>query len=109
MKQPTFILQTGTPVIIHRSLAKDATGGMMIKTEYLEARTAGATGKIVGVVGGHGGDVYWVQHDDGKKAAYCFDEFELYGPKRRERVLPPGTMVRMSAGVRKALRKNMSR
>jgi hypothetical protein len=32
----------------------------------------------MGVVGGHGGDVYWVWHFDSENtAAYCFAEFEL--------------------------------
>lgn len=33
--------------------------------------------KILGVLGGSGGDVYRAAHDDGTLAAYCWDEFEL--------------------------------
>ena len=51
---------------------------MMIAQRYLDARKPNQTGTIAGVVGGHGGDVYWVKPDDGGEvAAYCFSEFEL--------------------------------
>lgn len=54
MNQPEYILEDGTRVVTHDRLG--STDGMGI---------------------GHGGDVYWVRHDDGEIAAYCFDEFEL--------------------------------
>ncbi len=53
-----------------------STIGMMIAPKYLEPRAVGAEGKVLSHVGGHGGDVWWVQHDAGDVAAYCFNEFE---------------------------------
>ena len=52
------------------------TKGMMIKKEHLDVRTVGAKGKVMGYVPGHGGDVWWIKHDDGLIGAYVFDEFE---------------------------------
>jgi len=76
MKQPAQILADGTRVVTHERL--ESTGGMLIKRQHLDARRANQPGVIKGWVPGHGGDVYWVQHDgDGPAAAYCFTEFEL--------------------------------
>lgn len=53
-----------------------ATRGMMISPKHLDVREAGVRGTVMGYVPGHGGDVWWVQHENGVVAAYCFDEFE---------------------------------
>lgn len=63
------------------------TSGMLIVPKYLSARREGAVGTVKSFVPGHGGDVWWVEHEDkpGEFAAYMFDEFALYdGP-----VVPP--------------------
>lgn len=52
------------------------TKGMMIKWEHLRVREVGVKGTVIGYVPGHGGDVWWVKHDDGQIGAYVFDEFE---------------------------------
>jgi hypothetical protein len=68
----------------------------MVSDKNLNARKPNATGWIVGIVGGHGGDVYWVAHTSKKPetgdtipgnltGAYCFTEFELVPP-------PPKTL-----------------
>ena len=81
MKQPTYILENCTRIRTHTKLGSEK--GMMIAPKYLANRKPDLVGEIFGVVGGHGGDVYWVKHkteDDslfGAQAAYCFDEFEL--------------------------------
>ena len=78
MQQPTYILNNGTRVRTHAALG--TTRGMMINQDALDSRRTDADGVIVGVVGGHGGDVYWVRHvetRDDTTAPYCFDEFEL--------------------------------
>jgi len=50
---------------------------MMIGPGNMSMRKSDTTGEIRGVVGGYGGDVYWVQHHgDVLFAPYCFDEFE---------------------------------
>ena len=53
------------------------TRGMLIDEQHLNVRAVGVTGTIKGHVPGHGGDVWWVEQDDGKVGAYVFDEFEL--------------------------------
>jgi len=52
------------------------TGGMLIHQKYLDARRVGATGITGLYVPGHGGDIYWVKHDDGTIAAFGFMELE---------------------------------
>jgi hypothetical protein len=76
MKQPEFILKNGTRICTNRELGQ--TRGLLVSESHLAARKANTVGTIHGVVGGHGGDVYFVAHLDGLCAAvYCFDEFEL--------------------------------
>ena len=56
-----------------------STAGMMIKKPFLDARRVGAFGHIRGYVPGHGGDVWWVEHeDDGYVGAYLFTEIEPF-------------------------------
>lgn len=52
------------------------TKGMMVNKKHLDVRKVCVKGEIVGYVPGHGGDVWWVRHDDGQIGAYVFDEFE---------------------------------
>lgn len=61
---------------------------MTIDPRNLSRRRANAPGVIKGVVGGHGGDVYWVEHETGAEypAAYCFTEFELESTERPTRI-----------------------
>ena len=54
------------------------TAGMQVNKKYLDARTVGATGVIGGYVPGHGGDVWWVNQDDGNIGVYVFNEFEIW-------------------------------
>lgn len=53
-----------------------STGGMLINAKYLDARKPNAIGTYYGHVPGHGGDVWWVKHDDGSESAYMFNEVE---------------------------------
>lgn len=53
----------------------DGTQGMTIKPEILSRRGVGKVGVVQGYVPGHGGDVWFVEHNDGV-AAYCFTEIE---------------------------------
>lgn len=75
MKQPASILANSTAVHTHPELG--TTKGMVAMPTVLSNRRASASGTIHGIVPGHGGDVYWVRHDDGTTAPYHFDEFEL--------------------------------
>src|SRR5262249_12077501 len=76
MKEPEVVLRNGTRVVTNATL--DSTRGLMVVPRALEARRPSTPGLVVGIVPGHGGDVYWVRHHaDGVVAAYCFTEFEL--------------------------------
>lgn len=75
MKQPESVLPPGTKIRTHAVLGD--TRGMLIGPGNVSMRKADTPGEIRGVVGGYGGDVYWVQHPgDVLFAPYCFDEFE---------------------------------
>ena len=54
------------------------TTGMLIDKKYLDNRTVGITGVIGGYVPGHGGDVWWLNQDNGNIGAYLFNEFEIW-------------------------------
>lgn len=56
-------------------VSDNGTRGMTIDKKHLTIREIGQTGKITGLVPGHGGDVWWVEQDNGV-AAYCFNELE---------------------------------
>lgn len=76
MEQPEYVLASGVKICTHEAL--HPTTGMLIKREYLDRRRPGATGTIKGYVAGHGGDIYWVEHEDDKSvSAYGWMEFEL--------------------------------
>lgn len=56
-----------------------STTGMMIAPDRLARRRAGAVGFALGYVGGHGGDVWWVNHegdDPDDVAPYALTELE---------------------------------
>lgn len=80
MQQPTYILNNGTRVRTHATLG--TTEGMNVAAVHRAQRRPNAEGTIAGVVGGCGGDVYWVRHGGcgDVVAPYCFDEFELVAP-----------------------------
>lgn len=54
------------------------TNGMLIMQRHLDCRREGAIGIVDGYVPGHGGDVWWVKHEDSDDiGAYVFDEMEI--------------------------------
>lgn len=53
------------------------TKGMFVAKKHLDVRDVGAKGEIIGYVPGHGGDVWWIKHDNGSIGAYVFNEFEV--------------------------------
>lgn len=77
MNQPQHILKNGTRIKTRAQL--DSMVGMIVPAQYLTTRRVSAEGIIRGVVGGHGGDLYYVEHDthDLHYAVYCFTEFEV--------------------------------
>ncbi len=53
------------------------TTGMLIASKHLNVRAAGKTGTVRGWVPGHGGDVWFVQHDNSDEiGAYSFTELK---------------------------------
>ena len=53
------------------------TTGMLVVQKHLDACQPNKEGVLGGYVPGHGGDVWWVRHDDGTTGVYVFDEFDL--------------------------------
>ena len=52
-----------------------STVGMSIIQRHLDVRREGASGTVTGWVPGHGGDVWWVLHDESEDVgAYSVDE-----------------------------------
>jgi len=62
MEEPKHILVPGTRIVTHDVLGSIA--GMLVKPQHLENRRFNTPGVIGGWVPGHGGDVYWVSHED---------------------------------------------
>ena len=53
------------------------TKGFLVKHQHLACRKAGVSGTVRGYVAGHGGDVWWVKHDDSEDVgAYSYTELE---------------------------------
>ena len=53
------------------------TIGLCIMEKHLSVREAGITGTVLNPVPGHGGDVWFVQHDNSEVVgAYIINEFE---------------------------------
>lgn len=60
-----------------KTLALSDTLGMTIAPKHLTVRRAGVSGTLTGYVPGHGGDVWWVKHDDSEDVgAYTITELE---------------------------------
>jgi len=51
--------------------------GFCVMHQYISPRQVGITGTVKTYVQGHGGYVWFIEHDDGKIGAYTPDEFEL--------------------------------
>lgn len=58
----------------------EKTDGMCIAPQYLASRAEGKTGEVLSYVPGHGGDVWFVRHDEHNEesdvGAYVFTELE---------------------------------
>ncbi len=64
--------------IMTRRLGKKGTMGMLIHKKHLSVRKRDVVGTLLQQVPGHGGDVWFVKHNDGTNqvGAYCFTEME---------------------------------
>src|SRR5579863_6834621 len=76
-------IKQGLRIVTNDSVNKrGATTGMLIAERHLKVRAVGIHGTVVNVVPGHGGDVWFVEHDDSKDVgAYNFAEMEPEGPE----------------------------
>jgi hypothetical protein len=66
-----------------------STKGIFVRQHFLDARKAGVTGTVTGFVSGHGGDVWWVEHEDKTVGVYSVSELvvaEAPGHRRGSRV-----------------------
>jgi len=61
----------GTPVVTDPALGD--CRGFLVKQKHIDARKA-APGIYRGWVPGCGGDVWWIEHEDGSVGAYMFTE-----------------------------------
>lgn len=66
-------VQTGMKVCTVSELRKN-TKALAVEENFLNSRTPNTKGTVGMYVAGHGGDVWWVYHEDGTVAPYVFDE-----------------------------------
>ena len=52
-----------------------STDGLLVHQKHLAARDNNKVGTLINWVPGHGGDVWFVEHEDSSIAAYSFTEF----------------------------------
>lgn len=79
MKEPLGTLLNGLKIRTNATLepSRSMTRSLVLSSDSVAMRKPDTEGEIRGVVGGTGGDVYWVQHPgDALFAPYCFTEFE---------------------------------
>ena len=49
--------------------------GMMVAEKHMKVRQVGRTGVILHHIPGSGGDAWLIDHENGDKGAYTYDEF----------------------------------
>ncbi len=57
-----------------RIVPKEKCGGFFVKNKHLDARKSNCYGTYIGYVPGAGGEVWWIEHEDGTIAAYMYNE-----------------------------------
>lgn len=60
------------------------TRGFMVHPKHMAARRSSTRGVYRGYVAGHGGDVWWIEHEDGTVGAYCYTELAPLTPASPE-------------------------
>lgn len=70
--------QVGQRVITIRLLGTHNPQSLLVQSNLLVDRRGQKPGKVIQMVPGSGGDGWVVEHDDGKKAAYFYDELSPY-------------------------------
>lgn len=75
MKQPNQLPAIGTKLRTHDKLGSEV--GLMVHSRHIANRMRSSECTYIGYVPGHGGDVWWCEHEAGKVAAYSFAEVEF--------------------------------
>jgi len=69
-------MKAGVRVRVNKKLRK-GTKGLLVKQHHLDVRKVGVAGTLKSHVPGHGGDVWFVQHENSEVVgAYCYDELD---------------------------------
>ena len=55
----------------------ETADGILVVKKHLDARRANCKGRLLNWVPGHGGDVWFVQHESDDIAAYSITEFAI--------------------------------
>lgn len=76
-------VRNGMNVITAHAFKANATEGMSVHLRHLGARRTSTRGVTDGYVPGHGGEVWWVKHEDGSVGAYSYSELNAAGDDRR--------------------------
>ena len=77
MKEPEFILKWGTKVKTSPTLGSVA--GVFVQETHIALRAPNLEGTICGVVGGCGGDIYFVGHGEPKDDKFQPEQVAVYG------------------------------
>lgn len=84
MDEPKIVLSPWTLVITNDNVVQEHS--FLINKSRNNVRRPGALGLLRGFLSGHGGDVYWVQHQDGTVGPYGWWEFDY--PDKRALIEP---------------------
>lgn len=83
------VLPTAGMRVRVRTNPDECTGGWFVNEKYLNARRSLAFGVYRGFVPGCGGDVWWIEHNDGSIAAYSADEVFDPDTAVEDMIFPP--------------------
>jgi hypothetical protein len=61
-------------VVANRDEDKHTNAFFVVDKHIIARKQPGTMGTLHGIVPGGGGDLLWVEHEDGSIAAYCFNE-----------------------------------
>ncbi len=76
-KSEKCLPKVGTPVKISEKIMESKeTGGFLVKDKYIISRRPNQEGIYRGWVPGAGGDLWWIEHQDGTIGAYMYNELQ---------------------------------
>lgn len=74
-KEKGVLPELFTPVkTISNLVSAETAEGFFVKQVHIACRKPNEFGKYRGYVAGAGGDVWWIEHNDGSIGAYMYDE-----------------------------------